>query len=76
MIDNIPFILGGIGLYIYGMQVMTEALRQLASRSMRDVLSRFTRSAFSGAVAGAVVTALIQSSSATLLTRPALSATG
>jgi len=68
MIDNILLILGGIGLYIYGMQVMTEALRQLASRSMRDVLSRFTRSPLSGAVAGAVVTALIQSSSATLLT--------
>ncbi len=68
MTDNILSILGGIGLYIYGMQVMTEALRQLASQSLRQVLARFTRSPLSGALTGAAVTALVQSSSATLLT--------
>ena len=68
MVDSVLLLLGGIGLYLFGMQVMTDALRQLASRSIRNLLARFTRSPLSGAMIGAGVTALIQSSSATMLT--------
>lgn len=61
-------LLGGIGLYLFGMHVMTDALRQLASRRTRDVLARFTTSPLSGVLTGALTTALIQSSSATMVT--------
>lgn len=65
---DILSILGGIGLFLFGMQSMTGALRQLASRQMRAFLSRFTTSPYSGALTGAATTAVIQSSSATMVT--------
>ena len=68
MTDNIQIILqalGGIGLFLLGMIVMTEGLRSLAGRAMRSVLMRFTSSPFTGAITGASTTAILQSSSAT-----------
>jgi len=56
---------GGLGLFLLGMGLMTEALRSLAGNRLRRALLRFTRSAWSGAAAGAIGTALVQSSSAT-----------
>ena len=49
------------------MALMTEGLRQLAGDALRQTLARFTRSPTSGAITGAAVTALIQSSSATVV---------
>lgn len=60
-------LLGGTGMFLLGMLSMTGALSQLASRQTRAVLRRLTTSPAKGAVAGAVTTALIQSSSATLI---------
>ena len=57
--------LGGLGLFLLGMIVMTEGLRALAGSTMRTALMRFTRSPVSGAITGAASTALLQSSSAT-----------
>lgn len=54
----------GIGLFLFGMQAMTRALRDLASRQMRAILSRFTTSPLTGAIPRAVATAVVQSSSA------------
>lgn len=59
---------GGVGLFLLGMQVLTDALRQLASRQMRAILARFTTSPLTGTLTGAVTTAVIQSSSATMVT--------
>ena len=56
---------GGLGLFLLGMGLMTEALRSLAGNSLRQALLRFTRSPWSGAAAGAIGTALVQSSTAT-----------
>jgi len=56
---------GGLGLFLLGMIVMTDGLRALAARAIRVALMRFTRSPLSGAVTGAVSTAILQSSSAT-----------
>ncbi len=56
---------GGLGLFLLGMGLMTEALRTLAGNRLRQVLLRFTGSPWSGAAAGALVTALVQSSTAT-----------
>ena len=60
--------LGGIGLFLLGMHVMTDGLKQLAGGSLKAALRRWTRSPTSGAAVGAVSTAVIQSSSATTVT--------
>ena len=65
VLGSVLLCLGGLGLFLLGMVVLTEGLRALAGRALRRLLSRFTRSPFSGAVTGAVTTAVVQSSSAT-----------
>ncbi|MCT0219591.1 Na/Pi symporter [Synechococcus sp. CS-1329] len=57
--------LGGLGLFLMGMTVMSEALRELAGSRLRAWLLRFTRTPWSGALIGAATTAALQSSSAT-----------
>ncbi|MFC2969883.1 Na/Pi cotransporter family protein [Acidimangrovimonas pyrenivorans] len=61
-------VLGGIGLFLFGMQTMTEALRQLAGQRARALLTRFTTTPLTGAITGTLTTAAIQSSSATTVT--------
>ena len=65
MTANLLQALAGLGLFLFGMSVMTEGLRGLAGNLLHRVLARFTHSPFSGALTGSVVTALLQSSSAT-----------
>jgi phosphate:Na+ symporter len=61
-------VLGGIGIFLIGMVLMTEGLKSAAGDSLRSVLARFTRGPLSAIATGAGVTALVQSSSATTLT--------
>lgn len=56
---------GGLGLFLLGMVIMTEGLRAAAGDAIRRSLVRFTHSPLSGAVTGAIATAILQSSSAT-----------
>ncbi|MCA0873092.1 Na/Pi symporter [Seohaeicola saemankumensis] len=65
MDTNLFLLLGGIGMFLLGMDVMTKALKEAAGSSLRDVLSRFTTTPLKGVVTGAAATAVIQSSSAT-----------
>ena len=57
--------LGGLGLFLLGMIIMTDSLRSLAGDAMRKLLLRFTHTPLSGAVTGTLATAILQSSSAT-----------
>lgn len=57
--------LGGLGLFLVGMSMLTEGLRALAGERLRRLLRRSTSSPARGAAAGAVATAMVQSSSAT-----------
>jgi phosphate:Na+ symporter len=57
--------IGGLGIFLLGMVVMTDGLRMLTGEALQQALARFTRSPTSGAVTGAATTAIIQSSSAT-----------
>jgi len=57
--------LGGLGVFLLGMIIMTDALKSLAGDAMRNLIMRFTRNPSSGAVTGALTTAVLQSSSAT-----------
>jgi phosphate:Na+ symporter len=56
---------GGLALFLFGMDIMTRALKQVAGASMKQILARLTRNRFTGVVAGASITAIIQSSSVT-----------
>lgn len=56
---------GGLGLFLLGMFVMTDGLKRVAGRAIRSSLRRFTRSPITGAATGAITTAIVQSSSAT-----------
>ncbi|MYM56028.1 Na/Pi cotransporter family protein [Thalassovita mangrovi] len=57
--------LGGLGLFLVGMHMLTEGLRGLAGDRLRRILRRSTETPFKGATAGALTTAMVQSSSAT-----------
>jgi phosphate:Na+ symporter len=59
---------GGIGLFLLGMLIFTDGLKHLAGGLLRRMLARFTRGPLSGAITGALATAVIQSSSATTVT--------
>ena len=58
-------LLGGLALFIYGMNLMSETLPKVAGDGMRRVLSLLTINPVMGVLAGAVATAVLQSSSAT-----------
>lgn len=58
-------LLGGLALFLFGMEVMTQALKSAAGDYMKDLLSKLTRNRFVGVGTGAMVTAMIQSSSVT-----------
>lgn len=57
-------LLGAVGLFLYGMKVMSEGLQKAAGDRLRNILSAMTRNRFAGTVTGFFITALIQSSSA------------
>ncbi|EIM25408.1 Na/Pi cotransporter family protein [Microvirga lotononidis] len=69
-------ILGGVGLFLLGMTVMTDGLKALAGSSLRTVLAKAAATPLSGAFWGAVVTLLVQSSSAVTMTTIGLVSAG
>ena len=69
-------ILGGVGLFLLGMTVMTDGLKGLAGSALRTVLSKAAATPLSGAFWGAIVTLLVQSSSATTMTTIGLVSAG
>lgn len=60
-------LLGAVGLFLYGMKVMSEGLQKIAGDRLRNVLGVMTRNRFAGTLTGFVITALIQSSSASIV---------
>lgn len=57
-------LLGSVALFLYGMKVMSEGLQKAAGDRLRNILSAMTRNRFTGMLTGILITALIQSSSA------------
>ena len=64
-ITNIISLLGGLGLFLFGMKYMSDGLNQVAGKKMKLLLEKLTRNRFKGFLLGVLVTAVIQSSSAT-----------
>ena len=58
-------LLGGLGLFIYGMKLMGDGLENAAGEGLKKILEKVTKNPIIGVIVGAVVTMVIQSSSAT-----------
>ncbi|MBU0501869.1 MAG: hypothetical protein KJ811_01310, partial [Candidatus Margulisbacteria bacterium] len=66
MINDIFFgVVGGLGIFLYGMKVMSEGLQKMAGKSLRRILEMLTKNTLAGVAVGAGVTAIVQSSSVT-----------
>ena len=64
-IFNALWLIGGLAMFLYGMDLMGDSLKKLAGGKLESVLERLTSTRFKGFLLGLVVTAVIQSSSAT-----------
>lgn len=58
-------LVGSLGLFLYGMKIMSEGLQKAAGNKLRSILTAMTKNRFTGVLTGVFITALIQSSSAT-----------
>lgn len=66
-LSDILLAAGGLGIFLLGMVIMTDSLKKIAGDKIRSALLRFTRTPTTGALTGALSTAIVQSSSATTL---------
>ena len=57
-------LIGSLGLFLYGMKIMSEGLQKMAGEQLRNILAAMTRNRIMGVFTGILITALIQSSSA------------
>ena len=64
-IFNILSLIGGLALFLFGMDFMCDGLKKLAGGRLESILARLTSNRFKGFLLGFIVTAVIQSSSAT-----------
>ena len=64
-IKNIIYLFGGLGLFLFGMKYMSEAINQVAGNKMKNLLEKLTSNRIKGFFLGVIVTVIIQSSSAT-----------
>ena len=64
-ISNIMYFIGGLGMFLYGMKLLSGGLQKAAGEKMRTLLGKVTNKRIMGIIAGALVTAIIQSSGAT-----------
>ena len=58
-------LLGGLALFLFGLDMMTDSMKKVAGDKMRDVLAKMTTNRFAGVFTGAIVTSVVQSSSVT-----------
>ena len=74
--ETIVSIVGGVGLFLLGMAVMTDGLKALAGTALKTVLEKAAATPLLGTFWGAVITLLVQSSSATTMTTIGLVSAG
>ncbi len=65
LINILIQIVGGLGMFLYGMRVMSEAVEEIAGYRLRKLISQMTSNLFRGIIVGGVLTAVLQSSSVT-----------
>lgn len=62
---DLLIVIGGLGLFLFGMNSLGEELKSLAGSKLKTIIDKYTTSKYKGLIVGIVVTAIIQSSSAT-----------
>ena len=62
---NVLELLGALGFFIYGMKVMSEGIQKAAGNNLRNILGTMTSNRYTGVLTGFLITAIVQSSSAT-----------
>ena len=60
-------LLGGLAMFLYGMEIMGDGLKQGSGVALKNVLGKLTQNVFWGLLTGTLVTAIIQSSTATIV---------
>lgn len=65
IVGKILTLIGSLGLFLFGMKLMSESLQKVAGSRMRQILAKITKNRFKGVLTGMLVTTTIQSSSAT-----------
>ena len=65
IIEMLMFIIGGLGIFLYGINLMGESLKELAGDKLKVIIEKTTNTPIKGILVGALVTAIIQSSSGT-----------
>lgn len=68
--------LGGLAMFLYGMELMGDGLKKSSGEALRVILQKLTRNTFTGLLTGMLVTAIIQASSATIVLSVGLMAAG
>lgn len=63
-VDILLSMAGGLGLFLFGMTVMSESIEKVAGAKLRSILEMFTKNRFTGLIVGIIFTGVIQSSSA------------
>ena len=63
-LEMIMTLLGGLGLFIFGMTMMSDGLKNIAGNRMKNLLEALTNNRLMGVLVGTIVTAIVQSSSA------------
>lgn len=58
-------LMGGLGMFLYGMKLMSDSLANVAGAKLRNILEKMTKNTFIGMIVGMIFTAIVQSSSAT-----------
>ena len=59
------FIIGGLALFLFGIQFMGDGLKSIAGSKLRDYIDKYTNKPWKGILVGSIITVFIQSSSAT-----------
>lgn len=62
---NVLELLGALGFFIYGMKIMSEGIQKAAGNNLRNILGTMTSNRYTGVLTGFLITAIVQSSSAT-----------
>ena len=66
-IFSIIMLFGGLAMFLYGMEVMSDGLKNASGSALKRVLEKVTSNVFMGVLTGTIVTAIIQSSTATIV---------
>ena len=66
-IFDVITMLGGLAMFLYGMEIMGDGLKQSSGGALKKVLGKLTHNTFLGLLTGTLVTAIIQSSTATIV---------